>query len=638
MNDNSPNAQLPPGMPNLTGEPQEQALAYYRVSTSEQANTSYDDEGFSIQAQREYCARKASELHAEIVTEFIDKGKSARTSDRPELQALLKRVAEDPAIKYVIVHKLDRLARNREDDVQIGIFLAKHGVKLVSATENIDETPGGKLVHGIMATIAEFYSGNLSEEARKGLRKKVEIGGTPGKAPLGYKNIRERAKGKDIGLVIVDSVMGPLIAEGFRLYATGDYTLGTLTDELNHQGLRLPETKTLPERPIHIQHLHRILHNAYYVGIITYNGVQYPGEHQPLVDPDTFEAVQALLTARNLNKDKSKKRPHPLKGNLHCARCGRRMGISAPTNRYGVTYPYFYCLGRQNDTRSCDQPYVPVAELEQAVADYFQRVRLPETRLQALKTAILAAFAGKHADGQAEIGRQKDRIQRLTKRAKKNKEAYFAEALSLADFKAEQDRTNNEITAAEKTIAKLTVTLEAIERSLDHALSVLVEPHKLFTEAPDALKLMLVQAVFEKLWVLDHDVVGSELTDTYHELLTAEARLSLTSQEHAAEAAADELTVTSGPRTYYRQRTGLKDDTTDAEIGDLARRLWVERPHGSLPVDSQNPAPPAVERGSDVQHLVGVAGFEPTTSSTRTRHATKLRHTPRYCLTGRKRV
>jgi site-specific DNA recombinase len=482
MNKHSPNntvrraAHLPIGLSELTDEMSEQALAYYRVSTSEQANTSYDDEGFSIQAQRDYCGRKATDLPARIVAEFVDKGKSARTNDRPELQALLKRIAEDPDIKYVIVHKLDRLARNREDDVQIGVFLAKHGVKLVSATENIDETPSGKLVHGIMATIAEWYSGNLSQEARKGMRKKVEIGGTPGKAPLGYRNIRDKRQGKDIGLIVVDEIMGPIITDAFRLYATGDYTLSTLTDELNHQGLRLPETKSLPERPVHIQHIHRILHNPYYKGVITYSGVEYDGGHDKLVGADTFDTVQALLTARNLNKDKRRKHPHPLKGNLFCARCGRRMGISAPTNRYGTTYPYFYCLGRQKDTSSCDQPYVSVTELEQAVADYFRRVRLPEARLEALRQEILASFAGKHADGEAEITKQKARIQRLTQRAKKNKKAYFADALSLEDFKAEQDRTSGEITSAEKTITKLTVTLESIEHSLDQALSVLRNP------------------------------------------------------------------------------------------------------------------------------------------------------------------
>src|SRR6185437_3681652 len=139
----------------------------------------------SIQAQRDYCRRKAADLHATVVDEFIDRGKSARTADRAELQRLLRRVKEDSDIRYVIVHKIDRLARSREDDVQLGLLFAKYGVKLVSATENIDETPSGKLVHGIMATIAEWYSGNLGEEAKKGMRKKVEAGGTPGKSPLG---------------------------------------------------------------------------------------------------------------------------------------------------------------------------------------------------------------------------------------------------------------------------------------------------------------------------------------------------------------------------------------------------------------------------------------------------------------------
>src|SRR5690242_1984059 len=103
-------------------------LAYFRVSTSDQANTSFDDDGFSIQAQREYCQRKAAEMGVELVGEFVDRGKSARTADRPELQAMLARIKEDSEIQYVFVHKLDRLARSRADDVQISIFLANHGV------------------------------------------------------------------------------------------------------------------------------------------------------------------------------------------------------------------------------------------------------------------------------------------------------------------------------------------------------------------------------------------------------------------------------------------------------------------------------------------------------------------------------
>ncbi|MGH8351719.1 MAG: hypothetical protein ACRES5_35015, partial [Pseudomonas sp.] len=62
-------------------------------------------------------------------------------------------------------------------------------------------------------------------------------------------------------------------------------------------------------------------------------------------------------------------------------------------------------------------------------------------------------------------------------------------------------------------------------------MSILTDPHRLFTEAPDPIKLMLTQTIFDKLWIMDHEIVGSELTDTYHELLTMEARLAL--NEHA---------------------------------------------------------------------------------------------------------
>ncbi len=272
-------------------------LAYFRVSTSRQANTSFDEDGFSIQAQRDYCQRKAAELGVQLVDEYVDRGKSARTADRPALQAMLTRVKEDTDIQYVFVHKLDRLARNREDDVQIGLLLAKNGVRLVSCTENIDATPTGKLVRGIMADINEWYSANLSEEAKKGLRKKVEIGGTPYKAPIGYVNERLKITelGKDIGIVKVHETYGPIITECFKLYDTGRCTLSDVAAYANDQGLRMPANRRYPERPATIQHMHWILHNRYYTGWITFGSVEYRGEHPPLTDEPTFSRVQALL-------------------------------------------------------------------------------------------------------------------------------------------------------------------------------------------------------------------------------------------------------------------------------------------------------------------------------------------------------
>lgn len=143
------------------------AVTYQRVSTKEQAAKGGRDEGFSIPAQREANARKAESLGARVVAEFVDAGESARSADRPDLQRMLEYITNHQ-VSYCIVHKVDRLARNRVDDVEIHRRLVEAGVTLVSATENIDETPSGMLLHGIMSSIAEFYSKNLATEVTKG--------------------------------------------------------------------------------------------------------------------------------------------------------------------------------------------------------------------------------------------------------------------------------------------------------------------------------------------------------------------------------------------------------------------------------------------------------------------------------------
>src|ERR1700742_3774914 len=95
----------------LDSTPTPTAYLYLRVSTKEQAEKGGEAEGFSIPAQREACKRKASGLRAAVVQEFVERGESAKTVDRPELQRMLDFVREKP-VKYVIVHKVDRLARN----------------------------------------------------------------------------------------------------------------------------------------------------------------------------------------------------------------------------------------------------------------------------------------------------------------------------------------------------------------------------------------------------------------------------------------------------------------------------------------------------------------------------------------------
>jgi site-specific DNA recombinase len=140
-----------------TFETRTEAVIYLRVSTKEQAERGGESEGFSIPAQREACTRKALDLGLTVAAEFIDAGESARPADRPELQRMLTYLAENPT-SAVIVHKVDRLARNRADDVQISLAIQSSGAKLVSVTEKIDDTPQGKLMHTSFSGLAAFHS------------------------------------------------------------------------------------------------------------------------------------------------------------------------------------------------------------------------------------------------------------------------------------------------------------------------------------------------------------------------------------------------------------------------------------------------------------------------------------------------
>ena len=138
-------------------------------------------------AQREANKKKALSMGAIVGKEFVDRGASAKSADRPQLQAMLEYVKENAdRVDYVIVHKVDRLARNRDDDSDIMRVLRECGVQLVSASESIDDTPAGMLLHGIMSSIAEFYSQNLATEVKKGMGEKVKGGGTIGRAPIGH--------------------------------------------------------------------------------------------------------------------------------------------------------------------------------------------------------------------------------------------------------------------------------------------------------------------------------------------------------------------------------------------------------------------------------------------------------------------
>jgi site-specific DNA recombinase len=308
------------------------AVIYLRVSTKEQAAKDETGEGYSIPAQREACLRHIAERGWNLAGEFTDAGESARTADRPMLKELLRRVAEG-GVGAVVVHKIDRLARSMEDHVAIRAAFRRAGVQLVSVTENIEETASGRLVEGIHALMAEFYSANLAGEIRKGMTQKAKMGGWPTKAPIGYLNVREKSAGKEIAKVILDPERALLVREAFRLYATGEYSLPELQATMHAKGLTSPFARR-PGAPVSVSKLAELLANPFYIGVVQWGGVRYQGQHKALIPKSLFDRVQDTLRARDVAGVRQRRHEHYLKGLLFCGECGRRLSLMLAKGRY----------------------------------------------------------------------------------------------------------------------------------------------------------------------------------------------------------------------------------------------------------------------------------------------------------------
>jgi site-specific DNA recombinase len=494
------------------------ALIYLRVSTREQAERDGDPEGYSLPAQREACQRKSESLGAVVVDEYVDRGESAKTADRPGLRAMLQRLKDDRDVDFVIVHKVDRLARNRADDVTISLELQAAGVTLVSCTESIDETPSGKLVHGIMASIAEFYSRNLANEVMKGTLQKVKTGGTPTLAPLGYLNVRLGTTGtaRDVRTVVIDPERAPIITWAFEAYASGEWTLQQLLDAVTKRGLRSRATARRREKELDQSVLHRMLRNPYYMGVVRYKGVDYQGKHEPLVTPQLWDRVQSVLTA-NQNGQKQRKHPHYLKGTVWCAQCGSRLSITHSRGRGGV-YPYFVCLGRHQKRTPCTLRYLAVDVVERWVEERYGHVNLLGELLDSTRDVLLDEVSRDQANARAEVQSQERRIRALDDERRKLLHAHYAGAVPLDLLKEEQSRIGRELEAAHAVLKRAGDDAAHVADTLEEALRLTLDIEGAYLRAPDAVRRQFNAAFFEAIWVDESGIARHRLASPFREL------------------------------------------------------------------------------------------------------------------------
>ncbi|MHB1522223.1 MAG: recombinase family protein [Ferrimicrobium sp.] len=565
----------------MSTAPSKTAITYLRVSTADQATRGGREEGFSIPAQREANIRKAASLDALVVEEFVDAGESGTSvAKRPELQRMLSYIREHH-VDYCIVHKLDRLARSRADDVSIHFALKQAGVTLVSTSENIDETPSAMLMHGIMSSIAEFYSRNLANEVTKGMVQKASIGGTVSRAPLGYRNVHVTDElGRVNRTVEIDTERAHMITWAFFRYSEGDPTLRTLLDELTARGLTTRATPKWPSKPLTVTGLHKLLRNPYYKGEIRYRGVTYPGLHEPLVDPQTWQQVQDLLSAHNTAGTHQRTNNHYLRGSVFCGTCDSRLMITTARNRWGTSYLYLVCSGRTRRITDCQRQAMSAETIEELIEGEYRTIALSPALRDSIEELVLEDFDALQAGSATERKQMESQCIELNAQRQKLLNAHYAGAIPLDLLKNEQDRITGQLTRTTDQLASLDANFEQARAVLADTLDLTRDCHTAYLEADNSTRRLFNQAFFAKIYIDEDDetreqTVRVDYNEPFDHLLS---RLIPARMHHELEAkkTARPALPEGGSEVNTEGTAEVQGSHTDTLVGRL--RNWCDLP------------------------------------------------------------
>src|SRR5262249_42834786 len=356
------------------------------------------EKGVSLQEQHDAIERYAQRNGLKI-SEWFEERETAAKRGRPIFNKMLKLLNRGKS-DGVIIHKIDRSARNLKDWADLG-ELIDQGIEVHFANESLDlHSRGGRLSADIQAVVASDYIRNLREETRKGFYGRLKQGIYPLPAPLGYLDMG-KGEPKEI-----DTEKAAMVRKAFELYSTAQYNHHGLQQEMYRLGLR-----NRKGRQVTLSGLAHTLNNPFYIGLIRVRRTNeiFPGCHQALISKSLFDRVQRILTGKT--NTRALKHDFLFRRLLKCKRCGYCL-----IGEIQKSHTYYRC-----QTRGCPTKCIREEKVEYAVSSMFSTLQFHEKEVAYLrqKIANLKENWGKEQDSQIttltlKISHMQERLARLT--------------------------------------------------------------------------------------------------------------------------------------------------------------------------------------------------------------------------------
>lgn len=366
------------------------AVIYARYSSRKQNEQ-------SIEGQLRICRDFAKKENYVIVKEYVDRAASGTNDHRPSFQKMLED-SKNAEFKIVIVYQFDRFARNRRDSLNNKYLLLANGVKVISATEPIPtDDPGSIFIEGMLETVAEYYSRDLSKKTKRGIDesilKRKFIGGY---IPLGYSVTPDKK-------IVINEEEADIVKELFKKYVEGE-TIPRIVESLNNRGFTKRGKKFGKNS---FQHM---LSNKKYIGEYEFKGNVIKDMYPQIIDFYTFRRVQDILKSKEhrakVFRAGDEADSYFLTGKIFCGNCGTRMVGVSGYSRNGKIYRYYKCANK----KSCKKLAERKDFIEWYVAEQIVKYLQNSERLSYVVSQIIKSIKSKN---------KSDNLSKLISRKKK---------------------------------------------------------------------------------------------------------------------------------------------------------------------------------------------------------------------------
>jgi DNA invertase Pin-like site-specific DNA recombinase len=450
--------------------------AYTRVSDARQG------EGVSLKQQIEAIDRYAAKQNFAIGERFEEK-KTAAKHGRPVFSKML-RLLKGGKASGVLMHKIDRSARNLRDWAELG-ELIDAGIEVHFVNESLDlNSRGGRLSADIQAVVAADYIRNLREETKKGFYGRLKQGFYPMPAPLGY---LDAGSGK---AKTPDPLRAPLIRQAFELYATGNYSLVMLGEKLHQMGLRTKDGQGLAKNA-----LGRILRSPFYMGLIKIekNNETYLGAHKAIISTKLFERVQRVLNGTFIPRVKH---DFPFRQLFRCKLCGKPL---IPELQKG--HVYYRC-----QTKSCPTKCIRQEPIEEGILAKLLGVNLnPEQheylrqKFAKFKEIWIRQSNRAIQTVELQLAETKNRFNQLT-------DVYLDGSIEHEAFELRKEALLVERRSVEETLEDLRSGSPNLFKNLDRLLELLASPYSQYISGSPDDKRILIQTVCSNRTLREKDL------------------------------------------------------------------------------------------------------------------------------------